>query len=196
MSDPAPSIEDCNRMWEAIDFPRLTNQPYPDVTTYVRALENIYANGSVEFLTFALPVHRTFDWYSSRNAFHEMGFFQRFWSVPSVRAIFPFELKSTIDVLAPDVFVKVETSALGESLAATLIAGGAYGAYERGPLDAQAKGDAAAAELIGAHDEGVWVYASQLPWCDFFWDVIWDVTWVVIDLKMRRIHLLCATDSD
>ncbi len=55
MSDTAPSMEDCNRMWEAIDFPRLTDQDYPNVMAYVRALEDIYANGSVEFSTFDMP---------------------------------------------------------------------------------------------------------------------------------------------
>ncbi len=196
MPDSAPSTEDRDRMWEVIDFPHLTDQDYPHVTRYVRALEDIYVNGSAEFLTFAIPSHPTFDWYCSRHLFHEMGFFEQFWSAPSVRKIFPFDLKATIDTSAPDVFVKAEASTLGESLAAALVAGGPYGRHELGPLDAQAKGEAAAAELIGESRDSVHVYASQLPWCDFFWDVIWDLTWVVIDLKTRRIHLLCATDSD
>lgn len=196
MSDTAPSIEDCNRMWEAIDLPRLADLDYPNVMAYVQALEAVYVNGSVEFSTFEIPVHPTFDWYSSHHAFHEMGFFQKFWSAPSVRAIFPFDLKSAIDVSAPDVFANTDPSALGESLASVLTTGGPYGSHAPGLHDAQTKGEAAAAELIGASGDAVRVYICQYAWCDFFWDVIWDWTWVVIDLNMRRIHLICATDSD
>lgn len=196
MADTTPSMADCRRMWESIDFPHLTDRDCPHVMAYVRALEDICVNGSVEFSTFAMPAHPTFDWYVTRNVFHEMDFFQYFWAAPSVRKLFPFELKSNIDVSAPDVFINVETPALGESLAAALTRGGAYGAHEPGPLDAQTKGDAAAAELIGASGDTVRVYASQLAWCDFFWDVIWDVTWIVIDPGTRRIHLFCGTDSD
>lgn len=196
MADTAPSVADRQRMWEQIDFPPLTDQYYPNAMAYVRALEQIYLNGSVEFSTFAMPVHPTFDWYGSRHAWHEMGFFQHFWSAPSVKQAFPFELKPDIDVSAAGVFVRIDPATLGETLASTLIAGGAYQTHTAGPLDAKAKGEAAANELIGAGGDQVRVYACQLPWCDFFWDVLWDFTWVMIDLKARRIHLLCTTDSD
>ncbi len=196
MADTAPSVADCQRMWEEVDFPHLTDQHYPNVVAYVQALEQIYVNGSVEFSTFAMPEHPTFDWYCSRNALHEMGFFQNFWSAPSVKQTFPFRLRPDIDVSAADVFVYIEVSALGEALASTLIAGGAYQTHAAGELDAKAKGEAAANELIGVSGDQMRVYTCQVPWCDFFWDVLWDLTWVIIDPETRRIHLLCTTDSD
>ncbi|ETX07252.1 hypothetical protein [Candidatus Entotheonella palauensis] len=183
-------------MWEAIDFPRLTDQPYPNVMAYVQALEQIYLNGSVEFSTFAIPEHPTFDWYCSRNAFHDMNFFQKFWSAPSVKQTFPFEPKADIDLSADDVFVCIEIATLGEALASALMYGGAYQLHAAGEMDANAKGEAAANELIGAHGDLVRVYACQMPWCDFFWDVLWDWTWVMINPAARRIHLLCTTDTD
>ncbi len=196
MADTAPTVADCQRMWEAIDFPRLTDQAYPSVMAYVDALTQMYVHGSVEFSTFAMPEHPTFDWYCSRHAFHDMDFFQHFRSAPSVKQTFPFELKADIDLSAADVFVCAETSKLGESFTSALTYGGAYQIHVAGPLDAQAKGEAAANELIGASGEQVRVYPCELPWCDFFWDVLWDWTWVVIDPVARRIHLLCTTDSD
>ncbi len=196
MADTAPSVADCRRMWEEIDFPRVTEQPYPNVMAYVQALEQLYVNGSVEFSTFAMPVHPTFDWYCSRHAWHEMGFFQRFWSAPSVKQTFPFELKPDIDWSAADVFVGSEPATLGETLVSALTYGGAYQTHAGGERDAKAKGEAAADELMGASGDQVQVYTCQLPWCDFFWDVLWDWTWVVIDPVARRIHLLCSTDSD
>lgn len=196
MSDTAPSVADCRRMWKEIDFPRLTDQPYPNVMAYVQALEQIYVNGSVEFSTFAIPAHPTFDWYGSRHAFHDMAFFQNFWSAPSVKQTFPFELKPDIDFSAADVFVCTETAALGETLASALTYGGAYQTHAAGPMDAKAKGEAAANELIDARVDEVRVYTCHLPWCDFFWDVLWDWTWVIIDPVVRRIHLICTTDSD
>ncbi len=196
MADPAPSIADCQRMWEVIDFPHLTDRSYPHVMAYVQALEQIYVNGSVEFSTFAIPEHPTFDWYCSRNAFYEMSFFQHFWSAPSVKHTFPFELRSNLDLSADDVFICADASELGESFTSALTYGGAYQIHAEGELDAQAKGEAAAKELVGASEDQVRVYTCQLPWCDFFWDVLWDWTWVVIDPVARRIHLLCTTDSD
>jgi hypothetical protein len=183
-------------MWEEIDFPRLTDQPYPSVVAYVQALEQIYVNGSIEFSTFAMPMHAIFDWYCSHHAFHDMAFFQNFWLAPSVKQAFPFELKAAIDLSATDVFVGIEASSLGESLASALTYGGAYQTYAAGPLDAKVKGDAAANELIGAHEEEVRVYTCNVAWCDFFWDVLWDWTWVIIDPAARCIHLICTTDSD
>jgi hypothetical protein len=183
-------------MWEEIDFRRLTEQLYPSVMAYVQALEQIYVNGSVEFSTFAIPVHDTFDWYCSRHAFHDMAFFRNFWLAPSVKQTFPFELKPNIDFSAADVFVCTETSRLGETLTSALTYGGAYQTYAAGPLDAKAKGEAAADELIGMHADRVRVYTCKLAWCDFFWDVLWDWTWVIIDPAARRIHLICTTDSD
>ena len=196
MADTAPSVADCQRMWEEIDFPHLTDQLYPKVMAYVQALEQIYVNGSVEFSTFAMPMHPTFDWYCSRSALHDMGFFQNFWSTPSVKQMFPFKIKPDIDLSAAGVFVYTETDALGETLASALTYGGAYQTHAAGPMDATAKGEAAAKELIGTQGDQVRVYTCQLPWCDFFWDVLWDWTWVIIDPAARRIHLLCTTDSD
>ena len=196
MTDPAPSVADCRRMWEEIDFPRLTDQSYPNVIAYIQALEQVYVNGSVEFSTFVMPAHATFDWYCSRGAFHGMAFFPNFWLVPSVKQTFPFELKPDINLSAADVFVCIETSTLGETLASALTYGGAYQTHAAGPLDAKVKGDAAAKELIGAHGAQVQVYTCNLAWCDFFWDVLWDWTWVIIDPAARRIHLICTTDSD
>jgi hypothetical protein len=196
MAHPAPSVEDRQRMWEAIDFPRLDHPSYPNVMAYVQALEQMYVNGSVEFSTFAMPVHPTFDWYCSHKAFHDMDFFQNFWAAPSVKQAFPFELTSHFHLSAANVFVKVEPAALGESLALALTYGGAYQFHVAGEMDAKAKGDAAADDLIGSHEDQVRVYTCNLAWCDFFWDVLWDWTWVVIDPATRRIHLLCTTDSD
>jgi hypothetical protein len=78
-------------------------------------------------------------------------------------------------------------------LVSALIDGGAYQIHAASPMDAKAKGEATANELIGASGSEVRVYTCQLPQCDSFWDVLWDWTWVMIDLVARRIHLLCAT---
>jgi len=66
--------------------------------TYVQAMEQIYVNGSVEFSTFAMPRHPIFDWYCSHRAFHDMEFFKNFWSAPTVKQTFPFELEANIDL--------------------------------------------------------------------------------------------------
>ena len=189
-----PQFQDRKQMWETLSF-GLVEDEYPQTQAYINALREVFDNGAVEFRAFSVPEHEVFDWYASRNQFHEMGFFKEFWSSPTVKQEFPYQLND-YNFFSHDLFDWSSPFLFGGLLAWALSSGGAYHRHPLGPVDAKMKGDAVARELVGdAYDE-VLLFQSHAPWSTFFWDVAWDYTWIVINKEHRHIYVIIATDTD
>ena len=84
-----PQFQDRKQMWDTLSF-GLVKDKYPQTHVYINALREVFDNGAVEFRAFSVPENEVFDWYASRNQFHEMGFFKQFWCSPTVKQEFPY----------------------------------------------------------------------------------------------------------
>lgn len=188
-----PMFEDRKRMWSNLRVRRRASSPSAE--RYATALRTVYDNGDVRTATFAVDEHEVFDWYLSRNAIHDMGFFAKFWGLDPVASLMPEPL-TDLNFYSRDVFEGSSPFLLGGSLARALALGGPYETHREGPSHAKSLGDAVAADWIEERYDDVLVYESHTAWSDFFLDVAWDHTWVVLDKTRRLVHLLCATDTD
>jgi hypothetical protein len=189
-----PTLENCRLMWDEIDF--VPNyKKYPNVAEFIEKLAKVYTNGKVLHHSFRLPNHSVFNWYSSRNKFHEMGFFERFWLKPSIQTLIPQRL-APLNFYSKDVFEWSSPFLLGGSLAWTLSSGGAYERHQKGVNDAKRIGDAASDDLIASDYESPLLFVSHKAWSDFFFDVAWDHCWLLIHPPQNLIHTILATDTD
>ena len=181
-------------MWDAVDFlPHL--KAYPRVAELVSALATVYANGKVVHHSFQLPSHPVFDWYASRNRYHEMGFFERFWLSPSVQSAIPQQLRP-LNFYALNVFEWSSPFMLAGSLAWALAAGGPYERHRGGSVDAKRIADAASEELLLTDYDSPLFFTSHIAWSDFFFDVAWDHAWILVHQQRRLVHAILATDTD
>lgn len=181
-------------MWERLDFAPLPTD-YPRVERFAAALSSVYVNGRVVHRAFRLPVDPVFDWYSSRNRFYEMAFFERLWTAQSVQVAIPQQLRP-VNFSSNDVFEWSSPLMLSGSLAWALAAGGAYQRHQAGTLDAKRLADAAAEELLVSDYDSALLFISHVAWSDFFFDVAWDSTWVLINTARQTVNVLLGTDTD
>ena len=189
-----PNFDDRKQMWESVAFNQCKTK-FPHAERYIRKLRNLYSNGAVEFMSFGMPKHRIWDWYSSRNQYHELGFFKYFWCHSDVVKHFPHKLDD-INFFDMKVFNHSSPYVLGGELAWILVGGGAYKQFKGQGNEAKKIGEEAAAELIDDNYDQVLVYHSGSAWCSFFYDVAWDHSFVVFDQRRHLIHVILATDTD
>ena len=165
------------------------------VEQFVAEARLLYTNGKVEHAAFSLPSHPVFDWFLTRNQFHEAGFFERFWLCNGPKTKFPHRVHD-LNFYDSKIFSFTSPFHLGGSLAWMLSMGGAYHQFERGGIEAKHIGEEAALELLGGSYDHSLAFDCGTAWSDFFHDVAWDHTFIVIDQKSRIIHTLLATDTD
>lgn len=189
-----PSFSARQAMWAEVVFPQVTT-PLPAVERYLTELRSVYANGRAQHFAFCIPDHPVLNWYAVRNQYHEVGFFERFWTCRGVKEIFPYRVHD-LNFFDATVFSHSSPFVLGGSLAWVLAAGGAYRHFERGGAEAMSIATEAAIELLDHSYESSLVYHSKAAWCDFFMDVAWDHSFIVLDRKRRMVHGLLATDTD
>jgi hypothetical protein len=187
-----PTFDDRSAMWKSLEFAP-DDAIYPLTKAYVSALEATYAK--VLHLPFRVPNHPIYDWYASRNQFHEMGFFERFWSTPLVSTCLPQTLKS-VNFFSLEIFKGCSPFMLAGGLACCLAEGGAYGVNRPNAMDAKRLGDGVADEWIQSRYDSSLLYIANSAWSDYFYDVAWDYTWVLINKSVGTIHVILATDTD
>jgi hypothetical protein len=192
-ASPSPQWQDRRRMWSELQVSQ-RHEVLPAVDAYASALRKVLERG-VRFATFEIEPHPVFEWYASRNLFHEMWFFQDFWSLTVPHQFMPDKL-ADLNFYSQSVFSWSSPFLLGGQLAWVLAQGGAYEKHTAGPVDAKRLGDAAAIELVHDDYDQVVVFESHVGWSEFFCNVAWDYTWIVIDKPRRLIHALIATDTD
>ena|SRR5947207_455957 len=193
-STTIPTLEACRLMWDAVDFlPH--SDTYPCLAEFASALAAVYTNGRVVRHSFQLPNHPVFDWYASRNRYHEMGFFERFWLRPSVKSAIPQQLRP-LNFYGLTVFEWSSPFMLAGSLAWVLASGGPYERHRGGSTDAKRIADAAAEEVLLTDYDSPLLFISHVAWSDFFLDVAWDSAWVLVHQQRRLVHVILATDTD
>ena len=189
-----PGFQQRHDMWAVVDFERI-DLPFPAVEQFLKEMRPLYANGKVEHAAFTLPEHPVFEWFASRNQYHEMGFFEEFWKARGPKAALPYALRD-LNFFDQKYFSFGSPFQLGGGLAWMLSAGGPYNRFERGGVEAKRLGEEAATEILaGGYDDAL-AFQCGVAWSDFFLDVAWDHTFLVIDRKRRVIHALLATDTD
>jgi hypothetical protein len=181
-------------MWQQINFvPH--HETRERTKEYISALNSAYTNGRVLFFAFKFPNHPVFDWYASRNQFHEMGLFEKFWKKPEVQETIPYKLRD-VNFYSLEVFKGNSPFMLAGSLAWCLADGGAYGSNLKPALEIKSLADRAAEEMIQSDYDNSKLYASCTAWSDFFLGVAWDYSWVLLNQRNRMLQVLMATDTD
>lgn len=189
-----PGFRQRQAMWAAVGFDRIDSS-FPAIGAFLKEMRPLYANGKVEHAAFTLPDHPVFDWFASRNQYHEMGFFEQFWKARGPKEVFPYALRD-LNFFDQKYFSFGSPFQLGGGLAWMLSAGGPYHRFEGGGVEAKRLGEEAATEMLaGSYDDALG-FQCDIAWSGFFLDVAWDHTFMVIDRKRRTIHALLATDTD
>ncbi|PHG05822.1 hypothetical protein [Bacillus toyonensis] len=85
---------------------------------------------------------------------------------------------------------------LDGSIAAQILWGGAYEAFQERPVAAKQLAINVCQYMFQDRYEDIKVFESDHPWTDWFYDVAWDATWMVLDSKEHKMWLICATDTD
>lgn len=85
---------------------------------------------------------------------------------------------------------------LDGDLASVIYQGGAYEGFDGTPRDAKMLGQDICDVIFGDRFLDVQVYKTNKPWCSWFFDVAWDETWFILDTELKRIWLICITDTD
>lgn len=191
---PVPQISDMLKMWEIINISERNDVPQ-SLQRYIDALKEVYLNGDVVYKQFFIPEDSIFDWYASRNCFHKIGFFEKFWKTASVKKQLPYKI-ADLNFYDETIFKWSSPFMLGGSMAWALSSGGAYKRHATGSVDAKKIADNAASSLINDQYDEILVFESHSAWSDFYMDVAWDRCWVVIDKTKRLVHVLMATDTD
>lgn len=189
-----PEFADRQEMWAKLKVERVSGES-SSLQEYANAIRAVYVNGAVRCAIFRVAPHNVFDWYASRNQFHEMGFFSDFWKLAAVKSILDGRVRD-LNFFDHSVFAWSSPFLLGGRLAEALAAGGAYQRHRQGCADAKRLGEAAAVELIHDDYDQTLVYESHVAWADFFCDVAWDRTWLIFNKQARLLTLIIATDSD
>jgi len=189
-----PQFEDRKKMWSSLKLEEITHN-FSKTRHYIKALQQVYTNGNVTFLAYQVQENEIFNWYASRNSFHEMGLFENFWKLSQNQKHIAVEL-GDFNFYSQDVFSYSSPFTLGGELASTLYHGGAYEKHHKGAVDAKDLADQAALEIHNNEYENTLVFTTHLPWSNYFFDIAWDSTWVIINKKMRRIFCILATDTD
>ena len=181
-------------MWAAIDFERIPAR-YSAVERFLSEIRPLYANGRVEHAAFRIPEHPVFDWYASRNQYHEMGFFERFWGLAGPTSFIEHDL-SDLNFFDHGIFGFLSPFQFGGALAWMLSSGGPYRQFSRGGTEAKRIGEEAAVEMLSGDYDQTLIYQSGTAWSDYFFEVAWDHTYVTLDRTRKIAHVILATDTD
>jgi hypothetical protein len=104
-------------------------------------------------------------------------------------------------ILPCDLDFNLETTFVLEAdMAWSIYSGGAYKSFPGTPKDlAQAFCKGIFGEgFLNSRDRfrDIQVYRTHTPWCSWFFNIAWDVTWIIFDEKLKRLWLICITDTD
>jgi hypothetical protein len=191
-----PPVNDVEQVWESAEFEPVS----PDVAAvddYVDALSATRPRGDARVCCVRLPESRALDWYASRNALAEAGFFTELLSSDVVTTGLGIEADDDLD---PEFTVESALS-LDGVLAEQLVHGGSK-PYEE-TIDQQHGACAKAKRLARAflddvvqdRYEEVTVHRTRAAWSDWFGHPHWNLTLVVVDRRYRWAWVLAATDE-
>jgi hypothetical protein len=179
-------------MWNA-DL-RIIDAIPADVAAYLAALRALNVNGGVAFAQFEVATDAQLQ-ELLRLRVGVDGQVAHILGHPIVRARYPEIVGSACFDEGP-VFEPRSALSLDGELAAALVAGGAYKNWEGTPQQAKELGSQVCEALFGGRFNDVYVYQSHKAWSGWFQDVAWDHSWVLVDIRTRRVTLLCSTDTD
>src|SRR5215472_13385087 len=157
----------------------------PAIDELVHELRDTHVNGGAFFARFSFPIHPVIEWFLSRSAFGELGFFEHLLTSDTLRNALP-ELKAPA-TLQPINWEWWSPYLLGGDWARTLMSGGAYIKFKKGARAAKELGDRVCSDLFGDRFEEVMIFRSGQPWSEWFCGVAWDMTWLGLDKRESRI---------
>ncbi|MEL6431645.1 MAG: DUF6183 family protein [Planctomycetota bacterium] len=193
MTNASPTVPETLQMFRELECQRLPSVSEAE-SAFVEALGTCYANGEVRYASFHVAPHPVFDLLEERGRLVESGFMHHVWSLPAVAEVFRCAPREGALPYARSAFGNLTALDLDGFLARTLHEGGAYESTAA-PV-AQSLARACADAMVDGRLDGANVFATNEPWCDFFYDVAWDVTLVTFVPQTRRLRVLIATDTD
>lgn len=93
-------------------------------------------------------------------------------------------------------FEWVSPFTLDGDFASCIFNGGAYGGFSGTPREAKNLAEEFCNFIFGDRFIDIQVYKSCLPWSPWFYNVAWDKTWLIFDTTMKRLWIICTTDTD
>jgi len=93
-------------------------------------------------------------------------------------------------------FKMISSFTLDGDIASVIYNGGAYEGFYGTPREAKKLGQEFCDFIFGDRFLDVQVYQTNNPWCSWFFDFAWDDTWFILDTNLKKIWLICITDTD
>ncbi len=169
---------------------------HPAIDAWLTALARVYEHGGGLLRIFEPRDVAVFDHalrLEHRETVEPLGVFL---STPEVSAACP-ELRIETPPKRPPVFHEVSPYAMEGALTSLLLVGGAYTAFPGTVDEARDLSRRFMETLCGpALHLGRQAWASTTPWTPWFYDLAWDHTFLIRDHHVRRMILLCVTDTD
>jgi hypothetical protein len=181
-------------LWRSVEIRPLPDVP-PAVDEYLTELRRVNVNGDAVYARFEVTGSRDFDWFATRNRWHEISFFTRLLSSSSVSNALP-EVTTEATFDASVTFEWGSSLTLDGELARALVNGGAYKKFEGPPRAAKELAARACDAIFGDRFLDIEVFRCWKSWSRWFHDGAWDTTYVIIDRRDQAVSVLASTDTD
>lgn len=188
-----PSVDERNGfLWD--DAFSIESLPDSRIVDTVNALQGVHLNGGAIFSSFSARNHSFFDCLVPRTGGISAEALARFLESDIVAKALPM----LGEVVADDklIFDWGSPLTLDGEIAIRLLQGGAYARFLDSANEAKRLGQQFCDAIFDQRYRETLVYRSTQSWSEWFKGLAWDVTWLIIDREVRRISLLCVTDTD
>lgn len=156
-------------------------------------ISNTHINGGIVIECFQINNRDVLSWPALKDNFED--YFATILTSDDFRKSVP-ELKIGSQLECETNFNFLSSFALDGMIASVIYNGGAYKAFDGTPREAKILAQELCNSIFGDRYPDVQVYVSNKPWSPWFYDVAWEYTWFILDTKLKRLWLICITDTD
>ena len=157
----------------------------------IQILAEARVNGGALIYCFEIPDNLIY-WYPKEDI---NNFFSNLLLSDSARNAMP-ELKIGDEFTCQPGFEQVRPFLFEGDIAESLYYGGAYKKYQGTPTEAMEIARKFCKAIYSERMLDVGIYKTYDNWTEWFYDVAWDVTWVLFDKSLKRLWVICLTDTD
>ncbi|MEI5907077.1 hypothetical protein WAK64_08405 [Bacillus spongiae] len=164
----------------------------PIIDKFKQAITSTHVNGGIIIKCFKINNKNLLSPYLSEE--HER-YFNKFFTSKDIKQAIP-ELKIEDELVCKTDFERISPFLLDGDFGDTIYHGGAYESFPGTPKEAKKLGEELCQFIFGDRILDILPYRSYNPWSTWFYDVAWDCTWFLIDKELKRIWVICVTDTD
>ncbi|MDM5328570.1 hypothetical protein [Neobacillus sp. CF12] len=165
----------------------------PIVDRVKETISSTHLNGGMIIECFQINNPELLNYPTMNETFER--YFTRILTSDDIRISIP-ELKIGKQLDCETDFKFISSFTLDGAIASVIYNGGAYKGFYGTPREAKNLAQEFCDFIFEDRVLDVQVYQTNTPWCSWFFDVAWDDTWLILDTNLKKIWLICITDTD